>query len=115
MSQTTPIVSKTYDLILWVLPKLAKFPRDQRFLLGDRIETTLLDCLELLIEATYSKEKERVLRDVNLKLEKLRFLWRISRDMCYIPLRSYEFGARSINEIGKMAGGWIKSESRRSF
>lgn len=108
MKQVAPVVTKTYDFILWLLPKLAKFPREQRFLLGDRIEMTLLDCLELLIEANYSKEKAGILKNVNLKLEKLRFLTRISRDMHYVDIKSYEFSARSINEIGKMVGGWIK-------
>lgn len=103
-----PVVTKTYDLVVWLLPKLAKFPRDQRFLLGDRIENTLLDCLELLIEATYSREKAGILKNVNLKLEKLRFLVRISRDMHYVNIESYEFTARKIDEIGRMVGGWIK-------
>lgn len=109
MGKTVLVVTKIYDLVLWVLPKLTKFPRDQKFLLGDRIENTLLDCLELLIEATYSKEKTVILRKVNLKLEKLRFLWRISKDMRYINVKSYEFAARAVNEIGKMVGGWIRS------
>lgn len=108
MGKVVLVVTKTYDLILWTLPKLAKFPRDQRFLLGDRIENTLLDCLELLIEANYSKEKRMILRKVNLKLEKARFLWRIGKDMRYVNVKSYEFAVRSINEIGKMVGGWIK-------
>jgi hypothetical protein len=115
MKQVVPVVSKTYDLILWVLPKLAKFPRDQRFLLAERIENALLDCLELLIEANYSREKGDILRNVNLKLEKLRFLWRISKDMRYVNITGYEFGSRSINEIGKMVGGWIKQEKRQSL
>lgn len=109
MQHVTPVVTKTYDLILWLLPKLAKFPRDQRFLLGDRIENTLLDCLELLIEATYSKEKAGILKNVNLKLEKLRFLVRISKDMHYVNIQSYEFIAKGVDEIGRMVGGWLKS------
>lgn len=109
MGKVVLVVTKTYDLVLWVLPKLAKFPRDQRFLLGDRIENTLLDCLELLIEANYSREKVEVLRKTNLKLEKLRFLWRISKDIRYIDVKTYEYGVRGIDEIGKMVGGWVKA------
>lgn len=113
MKHVTPVVTKTYDLILWLLPKLAKFPREQRFLLGDRIQNTLLDCLELLIEATYSKEKAEILKNVNLKLEKLRFLVRISKDMHYVNIQGYEFIARSIDEIGRMVGGWLKTRDER--
>lgn len=108
MSAVPVVVSKTYDLIIWWLPKLAKFPRDQRFLLGDRIENILLDILEDLIDATYTKEKADILRQANLKLEKLRFMVRIANDMHFINIASYEFASKGINEIGKMVGGWIK-------
>jgi hypothetical protein len=104
-----PLVTKTYDLILWILPKLGKFPKDQRYLLAERIENLLLDILEFLIEAVYSKDKLYILRKINLKLEKLRFLIRISKDMRFININSYEFSSRSINEIGKMVGGWIRA------
>jgi hypothetical protein len=91
-----------------MLPKLAKFPRDQRFLLGDRIENMLLDILEDLIDATYTKEKVNILKRTNLRLEKLRFLIRLSSDMRFINLGSYEFSSRGIDEVGRMVGGWIK-------
>ena len=50
-------ITLTYDLLKWTIPTLKKFPRDQRFLLGDRIENYTLDILELLICANYSKDK----------------------------------------------------------
>jgi len=110
MQPSVPVVvSKTYDLTLWMLPKLAKFPRDQRFLLGDRIENMLLDILEDLIDATYTKEKVNILKKANLRLEKLRFLVRLSSDMRFINLTSYEFAGRGIDEVGRMVGGWISS------
>ena len=74
-----PALEKAYRFVLWVVTALDKFSRSQRFLLGDRIETTALAVLEGLIEATYSKPVEAVLRDVNLALEKLRFLFRLSQ------------------------------------
>ena len=109
MGQVAPVVTKTYDLILWTLPKLAKFPREQRFLLGDRIESVLFDILELLITAVYTKEKKGYLTKANLRLEHLRFLTRIAKDMHYLNLKAYEFSSRAINEIGKMIGGWRKA------
>jgi hypothetical protein len=56
-------ITLTYDLIKWTIPVLQKFPRDQRFLLGDRIERQTLDILELLISVNYSKEKLGYLKD----------------------------------------------------
>lgn len=109
MKTITPVVEKHYQLILWMLPKMANFPKDQRFLLADRIEGILLDILELLIEAVYSKNKREILIKVNLKLDFLRFMMRIAKDMKYVNLKSYDFFCQSAIGVGKMVGGWLKS------
>jgi hypothetical protein len=39
------VITKTYDLILWSCHHTGKFPRNHRFVLGERIERTLYDLL----------------------------------------------------------------------
>ena len=41
-----------YRFMLWLVPTVEKFPHSQQFLLGDRIQSTALDVLERLSEAT---------------------------------------------------------------
>ena len=106
----TPVVEKHYQLILWMLPKIGKFPKDQRFLLADRIERILLDILEMLIAAVYSRNRREILIQVNLKLDVLRFMMRIAYDMKYVNLAAYDFFSRSILEVGRMVGGWMRAE-----
>jgi hypothetical protein len=100
------VIPKTTDFILWLIQKINKFPRSQKFVLGDRIETLFLEILELLIEANYSHDKIGFLNEANLKLEKARYLVRIAKELHYLNINAYEFSSRSINEIGKMIGGW---------
>jgi len=101
------VVTRVYDLILWLLPKLEKFPRSQKFLLGDRIETALFEILEFLIEANYcQKNRAEILVKINLKLDILRFLMRIAKDMRYVDFKAFEYQARLIDEVGRMVGGW---------
>lgn len=109
MKTLTPVVEKHYKLILWMLPKIANFPKDQRFLLADRIEQLLLDILELLIEAVYTRHKREILIKVNLKLDVLRFMMRIAKDMKYVNVNSYDFFCQSAVEVGRMVGGWLKT------
>lgn len=104
-----PALEAMFRFIVWLIPTLDKLPRSQKFLLGDRIQTTALEVLERLIEATYSKARERALWDANLGLEKLRFLLRICVDLRYLDLRRYEHAVRTLDEIGRMVGGWIKA------
>src|SRR5258708_4791183 len=40
-------ITKTYDLILWSCNRTSKFPRNHRFVLGERIERNLYDVLEI--------------------------------------------------------------------
>ena len=46
---------------------------------------------------------------ISVELDKLRILIRLSKDLKFISIRQYGFGAEKINEIGKMLGGWIKN------
>lgn len=101
-------LARTYDLLLWIIPVLEKFPRSQRFLLGERIETALLDTMELIIQAVYTKNKTAFLKEANLKIEKLRHLIRLSKDLQFLSIRRYEFVSKGLNEIGAEVGGWIK-------
>lgn len=45
--------------MLWLVPAVEGFPRSQKFMLGDRIQSTALSVLEALIEATHSRSRDR--------------------------------------------------------
>ena len=49
------VITKTYDLILWSCNHTGMFPRNHRFVPGERIERRLYALLETLIEAKYSR------------------------------------------------------------
>jgi len=102
-------LEKTYQFLLWLIPAVEKFPKSQKFLLGDRMQTLALDVQESLIEATYSKSPAPHLLACNMRLEKLRFLFRLAMDLRYLDLNRYEFAARAIDEIGRLVGGWMKA------
>ena len=98
-----------YRFLLWLIPAVEKFPRTQKFLLGDRIQNAALDVLELLIEATYNRQRDALLSRANTGIEKLRFLTRLAKDLRHFDNRRYEHAARALDEIGRMVGGWTKA------
>lgn len=108
--QTGPALEAHYRFLLWLIPAVEKFPKSQKFLLGDRIQNTALDVLESLIDATYSRRRQQHLAAANLALEKLRFLFRLAMDLRYRDLRKHEFAARSLDETGRLVGGWVKAD-----
>ena len=110
---TLTAVPKLYDVITWLVGRVEKFPRSQKFTLGDRIVNLALDILELLIEATYTRDRLPLLRRTNIQLEKLRYLIRLSHDFKLLSTKQYRHISGEINEVGKRIGGWIKSQTRR--
>ena len=102
------VITKTYDLILWSCKHTAKFPRNHRFVLGERIERSLYGILEGLLTAKYSRDRAPVLAQVNLSPEILRFQLRLAKDLECLRGNSYGFAARAVDEIGRLVGGWIR-------
>ncbi len=107
------IITKFYDFLLYLVPKISKFPKSQKYLLGDRLETISLSILENLIEAVYSREKLPLLLRSNIQLEKLRYLFRLSKDLKLLDLHTYEVASKMLYDLGNQLGGWIKQQRAR--
>lgn len=111
MFQDLFIFQKVYDLILWLYPTVNKFPKKQRFVLGQQIENTVLEILKGTIQANQENNKLPYFKQISVDLDKLRILIRLSKDLKFISIRQYQFAAEKINEIGKILGGWMKKFS----
>ena len=102
-------VQDCHSLITWLIPLLDNFPRNRRFTLGERLESGLLDILELLVEAAYSKNKADTLKRANLRIAVVLHLWRMAFELKIIPSKRYAHGASLLEQLGKQIGGWLKS------
>ena len=60
MNTKSNTVEKTYTLLKYSIPILAKFPRNQKYLLGDRMENGMLEVLELFVQAYYTKKGKKL-------------------------------------------------------
>jgi hypothetical protein len=102
------VVQRAYDLILWEVPLITRFPAPYRVVLGDRMQTTLYQVLEKLIEARYDRARRtELLREVNLELEKARYHLRLAGDLGLWDVRRREHAAGMIDEVGRRVGPWL--------
>jgi len=72
MAYSESILTLTYDFMKYLIPVLSKYPRDQKFTLGERIQNLAHEILDDFITAYYSKrgeEKINQLNKANIKLE----------------------------------------------
>jgi hypothetical protein len=83
-----------------MLERVESFPKNQRFVFGQRLADRTLGILELLVEAAYSPRKGDLLAAANRELEVLRWLIRIATDRKLFTPRQYEHCCMSLNECG---------------
>jgi len=67
------VLVKWYDYAKWVLERVESFPKNQKYVLGQRLSNQAMEVLELLVEAAYSREKLRLLATANRKMEVVRW------------------------------------------
>ena len=99
------LLVKWYDVTRWLLERVDSFPKNQRFIFGQRLADRAMDILELLVEAAYSHRKADLLAGANRDIEVLRWLVRMATDRKVLTPRQYEHCCLSLAECGRMVGG----------
>ena len=94
---------------LWLLLH-RNFPRTERFGIGQKIEQSFLDVLELSFASSYLPPNQKViLLSKNIsRLDILKFFLQLAWESKIIPTDKYADISEKLNEIGRMLGGWKK-------
>ena len=112
MKSESIIYTKMLEVLLWIFKKVITFPKKQRFVLGQQIQNSALDCLRYIIQAKNTSNKTTLalqnLDKLNVELEVLRSLLRIAYEGDFMKSDSLVYIVSQIDEVGKMRGGWAK-------
>ena len=104
------IFTQTYDLLTWLLPQCERFPKTQRFVVTQRLQSAALDFQESIFEANARSGAQRLehLHAADAQLNKLRLYLRLSRQWDWLSSGQYEHASRMVASVGRLLGGWIK-------
>ncbi|MGA2666840.1 MAG: diversity-generating retroelement protein Avd [Patescibacteria group bacterium] len=111
MINDVPIVQKVYDFYREFYQTLPSMPKQDRHVLGGKIQQATLDLLEDLISASHQGKQNKLeyLSKAATKLDLLKLLLRLAEDIKAISPKRYLALSEILQEIGKMLGGWIRS------
>ncbi len=107
----SPIFVKTYELLVWLLPRTLKFPREHRFTLASRLQACAFDLQRALLEAVKAAGAEDqllALHRADVELAELRLHLRLSTELKLLEPRSYAHASRLADEVGRLLGSWQK-------
>ncbi|MBK6432558.1 MAG: diversity-generating retroelement protein Avd [Anaerolineae bacterium] len=108
--QPTPIFTRTYDFLTWLLPATNHFPRAYRHSFTQRLLDAAFDLRERLEEANVrlrSARLERLAR-ADEALAKVRVYLRLAVQWGWLSGGQYAHVAAMVAEIGRLLGGWLK-------
>ena len=110
-----PIFKKSYDTYILFYSLRLEIPRQDRYTIWQKCEDALLEILEGILFASQMSKAEKlpVLEKTSMRLNFLRVFIRLMKDVKAIDNRKYLSIEVSLDEIGRMLGGWIKSTKER--
>ena len=110
MNDPTPLFTKTFDFITWLIPVTNNFPRGQRFLATQRSA----ECGVRLPGADFGSQHSlpparlEKLRQADGALDKVRIYLRLALKWEWLKPGQYQHAAALVTEIGRLLGGWQK-------
>lgn len=110
-----PIFTKTYELYKTFYGYLSSFPKKDKYAFGLKCESLLLEVIEGIILAGNQSKHDKLptLNKVSSKLDVLKVMFRLGKDLKIIDNKKYLILEGIIQEIGRMLGGWIKATSNQ--
>ena len=111
MSNEMIILTRTFDLLAWLLPRSESFPKLYRYTVTQRLLNAALDFQEALFDAHSQSGTTRLkhLRTADAHLNKLRLYLRLAHHWKWLNDGQYRHVSVMVAEIGKLLGGWLKS------
>ena len=110
-----PIFKKTYEFYKTLYSFRGSVPKQDRYTIWQKSENLVLEVLEGILYAAQTPKAEKLplLDKTSLKLNFLRVFLRLMKDTKAIDTKKYLTLESSVDEIGRMLGGWIKSTKER--
>lgn len=117
-AHNTPLFQATYKLYLAWYRRCQTIPKKDRFAIGQKTENLLLEIMTHVVAAYHTKDairKREILTQINLKLESVKILLRLAKDVRAIEQQPYIEYEERLQEIGKMLGGWMRQTQSSSI
>ena len=106
--EQSPIFTRTFDLLRWLIPATVRFPRQHRFVLATALQQTAIRFQEQIICAAHTRPSRAALEQADITLSQLRAHLRLCHTLGLFSKGQYFHVAGMVNEIGRLLGGWLK-------
>ena len=103
------IKRKLEEMIQYGYVCMNRFPKTERHTLAAEMKACMYQSMRLAIAAAKRHHRKTTLSELDVEMEMLKSLVRMSKDLSFLPFKQYELWQTMNVEIGRMIGGWLKS------
>ena len=107
----TPIFLKSYDLYKSIYDAIKKYPKGDRYSLGEKTKEAILGLISAIIKAGYAKKEWKAshIEQASICLELIKIFLRLGYDTRCLTEKQHLSFQEQAQEIGRMLGGWKRS------
>lgn len=104
-----PVYKSSYDLLLEIFQFTKEFTKEYKYTVGESLKKETIDLLVLIFRVNTRKDKEVVLQEARERIEVIRLLIRLMKDLKQISLKKYVTVNVKVEEVSKQLTGWQRS------
>lgn len=104
-----PLYKASYDLTLEMFKLVKDFEREYKYTIGEDLKNKTIDLVALIYRANTIRDKLEVIVSAREKLEVIRLLVRLTKDLKQISIKKFVLISKSIEVVSRQLVGWSKS------
>ena len=96
-----PVYKSTYDLLLGIFEFTKSFSKEYKYTVGESLKKETIDLLILIYRVNTRQDKAVVLEEAKERIEVIRLLIRLMKDLHQISIKSFVGINNTVEEVKK--------------
>jgi len=104
-----PVYIASYNLLLTIFRFTKNFSKEYKYTVGESLKKETLELITLIYRSNSKTEKFETLQEAREKIEVIRLLIRLMKDLKQINLEKFVKINKNVENVSKQLTGWQKS------
>jgi uncharacterized protein YigA (DUF484 family) len=104
-----PVFKASYDLLLAIFLFTKEFKKEFKYTVGESLKKETLELIMLIYRANSKQDKLETLQSAREKIEVIRLLVRLMKDLKQISLDKFVQVNKKVEIVSRQLTGWQKS------
>ncbi|MDD4531375.1 MAG: four helix bundle protein [Candidatus Pacebacteria bacterium] len=104
-----PLYKASYDLTLEMFKLVKDFEREYKYTIGESLKERTVELIVLIYRANAVRDKLKVIVSAREKIEVIRLMVRLTKDLKQISIRKFVSISKGIEAVSRQLAGWGNS------